>query len=235
MDIEFAHPTDPRDDYALADAIGGAHGKMVLAATEIGPGGSNGILGGESALRELGARAAEAILTVDSDGAVRRFAYSYSGLQSFAVVTAEIATGSPHRRGALRRRHPADRLRGPAGHGPVDLLLEGPAGQVLAGAVPRQDRDRRRVGAGAAGRAPHGHQRHERDAGPGNLGERDRDAAAGRAAAGAPGWLNLALIALLGASSRWAACACARGARCSRRSRWRSSSPSRSRSRSTRA
>ena len=92
MDIEFAHPTDPRDDYALADAIGRAHGRMVLAATEIGPGGSTGILGGESALRELGARAAEAILTVDSDGAVRRFAYSYSGLRSFTVVTAETAT-----------------------------------------------------------------------------------------------------------------------------------------------
>jgi CHASE2 domain-containing sensor protein len=92
MDIEFAHPTDPRDDYALAGAIGRAHGRMVLAATEIGPGGSNGILGGEAALRELGARAAEAILTVDPDGAVRRFAYAYSGLQSFAVLTAETAT-----------------------------------------------------------------------------------------------------------------------------------------------
>ncbi|HEY3759479.1 MAG TPA: adenylate/guanylate cyclase domain-containing protein [Solirubrobacteraceae bacterium] len=91
LDIEFAHPTDPRDDYALAGALGRAHGKTVLAATEIGPGGSNGILGGEGALRELGARAAEAILTVDSDGTVRRVAYSYSGLQSFAVLTAEIA------------------------------------------------------------------------------------------------------------------------------------------------
>jgi adenylate cyclase len=95
MDIEFTHPTDVRDDNALIEAIGRAHGKTVLAATEVGRHGSNGVLGGGSILRELGARAAEVHLSVDTDGKVRRFAYAYSGLKSFAVVTAETATGRP--------------------------------------------------------------------------------------------------------------------------------------------
>ncbi|HTR89656.1 MAG TPA: adenylate/guanylate cyclase domain-containing protein [Solirubrobacteraceae bacterium] len=94
MDIEFTHPTDRPDDEALAQALAEAHGKTVLAATEVGPGGTNGVLGESEALRrELGTRAAAAILTTDSDGSVRRFAYQFNGLRSFGVVTAEVARG----------------------------------------------------------------------------------------------------------------------------------------------
>jgi adenylate cyclase len=93
MDLEFTHETDVRDDNALIEAIGRARGKIVLAATEIGRRGTTGVLGGGNLLAELGARAAEVILTVDADGSVRRFAYSYSGLHSFPVVTAETASG----------------------------------------------------------------------------------------------------------------------------------------------
>ena len=46
MDLEFAHPTDERDDNALIEAIGRARGKVVLAATEVGRHGSTGVLGG---------------------------------------------------------------------------------------------------------------------------------------------------------------------------------------------
>jgi adenylate cyclase len=46
-------------------------------------------------LREIGARAAEVRLTTDADGVTRRFAYSYNGLHSFPVVSAELATGRP--------------------------------------------------------------------------------------------------------------------------------------------
>jgi adenylate cyclase len=94
MDMEFTHQTDPNDDNALIEAIGRAHGKTVLATTEVGKDGSNGILGGGDLLDELGARPAEVILPEDSDGTIRRFAYSYSGLHSFAVVAAE--AGSDH-------------------------------------------------------------------------------------------------------------------------------------------
>jgi adenylate cyclase len=93
LDLEFTHETDPPDDNALIEAIGRAHGKTVLAATEVAPGGGTDVLGGGSLLQKLGARAAEVRLTVDSDGSVRRFGFSYNGLHSFAVVTAETATG----------------------------------------------------------------------------------------------------------------------------------------------
>jgi adenylate cyclase len=91
LDLEFTHETDVRDDNALIEAIGRAHGKTVLAATEVAPGGRTDVLGGPSLLRELGARAAETRLPVDSDGAARRFDFSYNGLKSFPVVTAEVA------------------------------------------------------------------------------------------------------------------------------------------------
>ncbi|HXW59817.1 MAG TPA: adenylate/guanylate cyclase domain-containing protein [Solirubrobacteraceae bacterium] len=95
MDLEFTHETDRADDNALIEAIGRARGKTVLAALEVEPDGATEVLGGGNLLHELGARAADARLTEDSDGVVRRFAYSYNRLHSFAVVTYETATGRP--------------------------------------------------------------------------------------------------------------------------------------------
>jgi adenylate cyclase len=93
LDIEFAHETDERDDLALFEALGRARGRTVLAATVVERGGRTELLGGPDHLREVGARAAEAILSQDSDGSVRRFGYGYNGLKSFPVVTAEVTTG----------------------------------------------------------------------------------------------------------------------------------------------
>jgi adenylate cyclase len=97
LDLEFTHETDLRDDNALIEAIGRAHGKTVLAASEVAPDGTTDVLGGPPGgprlLRALGARAAEVRLVVDSDGATRRFAHSYNKLGSLPVVTAEVATG----------------------------------------------------------------------------------------------------------------------------------------------
>jgi adenylate cyclase len=99
VDLEFTQETDAADDNALIEAIGRAHGKVVLAASEVEPGGRTDVLGGPSLLRELGARAAEVRLRkdteVDTDGVVRRLGYSYNGLRSFPVVTAEVFTGRP--------------------------------------------------------------------------------------------------------------------------------------------
>jgi adenylate cyclase len=96
MDIEFTHRTDPRDDDALAEAITLAHGKTVLGTTEVAKGGITGIFGGEpELLRELGTRPAEVRFQPDIDGSIRDFEYSYNDLHSFAVVTAELATGRP--------------------------------------------------------------------------------------------------------------------------------------------
>jgi adenylate cyclase len=93
MDIEFTHPTNEEEDNELFEAVGRAHGKMVLATVEVEPGGRTEILGGH--LSEVGARAGEVRFPFDSDGAIRRFGYSYHELHSFGVVAAEIATGHP--------------------------------------------------------------------------------------------------------------------------------------------
>jgi adenylate cyclase len=93
MDIEFAQQTDPADDNALIEAVGRAHGRVVLATVDVTSRGETKILGGEPLLRELGARAAEVRLTLDTDGAVRRFEHEYNGLGSFPVVSTEVMTG----------------------------------------------------------------------------------------------------------------------------------------------
>jgi adenylate cyclase len=93
LDIEFSHATDERDDLALFQALARAHGHTVLAATQIGRHGETEVLGGAQNVRAAGARVAAAILTTDSDGAVRRFADSFSDLPSLAVAAAEVMRG----------------------------------------------------------------------------------------------------------------------------------------------
>jgi adenylate cyclase len=95
IDMEFSSETDPADDNALIEAIEKAHGKTVLAAANIGKGGAVPVLGGNERLREFGARAGAVVLSEDSDGVIRRFAYSTDGLRSFPVVATEVARGHP--------------------------------------------------------------------------------------------------------------------------------------------
>jgi adenylate cyclase len=131
LDMEFSHETDTADDDALIESIGRAGGKVVLATTEVGPRGQNPVLGGEGLPERLGARVGEALLLLDSDGVARRLAYSFNGLHSFAVATAEAATG--HRVSASSFEH---------GTLPIDFA--GPPGtirsvsysDVLLGRVP---------------------------------------------------------------------------------------------------
>ncbi len=198
MDIEFAHATDEADDLALFDAIGRAHGKTVLAATEIGRHGETEILGGAEHLHEVGARAAEAILVQDSDGAVRRFAYSLDGLQSFPVVTAEVSTGratpaSTFEDGLL----PID-FAGPPGTFTsisYSRVLQGkfPPGLfrgkiVIVGASAGVLQDVHTTATSGSGVMP----------GPEVLANATRTLLQGVPLRSAPGWLNLALIVLLG-------------------------------------
>jgi adenylate cyclase len=131
VDLQFTQETDPRDDNALIEAVGRAHGKVVLATTVVGAGGSTNVLGGTRLLTELGARAASVRLTLDGDGVIRRFPYAYSGLGSFAVVSSEVAT---------HRVVPASRFSG----GTLPIDFPGPPGtvrsvsysKVLAGEYP---------------------------------------------------------------------------------------------------
>ncbi len=95
MDMEFTQETNPAEDNELIEAIARAHGKVVLGTANpaISPPGETEIFGGNSLLRQIGARPAEVRLTLDSDGTVRRFARQYNDLGSFPVVAAEVKSG----------------------------------------------------------------------------------------------------------------------------------------------
>jgi adenylate cyclase len=91
-DVQFTEPTSVPDDNALVRAVGRAHGRVVLATTEVDAGGRTAVLGGDATLRSLGARAGHGSLPPDIDGINRRFPYAVDGLPSLAVATAEAAT-----------------------------------------------------------------------------------------------------------------------------------------------
>lgn len=132
VDIEFTHPTVQREDDALFEAVAEAHGKTVFGTIEVAKGGRTEVLGGPQSLREAGARAGYAGLPEDSDGAIRRLPYSFEGLRSFAVVAVEAARG---------RAIPASRFQ----DGTLPIDFAGPSGtvrtlsfdQVLAGRFSR--------------------------------------------------------------------------------------------------
>jgi adenylate cyclase len=95
MDMEFTQETNPKEDNELIEAVGRAHGKIVLGTVDVAtkPPGETEIFGGNSLLHEIGARPAEVRLTLDSDGVVRRFDRSYNHLGSFPLVAAETMLG----------------------------------------------------------------------------------------------------------------------------------------------
>lgn len=93
-DVQFTEQTEPAQDLALYDALAGAPG-TILATTEVGPGGSTNVLGGDENLAAIGVRAAAAYLPSDGRGVVRRVTRSVDGLDTIAVATAESVLGHP--------------------------------------------------------------------------------------------------------------------------------------------
>jgi adenylate cyclase len=93
-DVQFTEGTLPREDLALAKAVG-RHGNVVLATTEVDEEGGTNVLGGEEVLGPLGARAANANLVPDGDGVIRRIPPEIQGLKTFAVAAAEGFMGQP--------------------------------------------------------------------------------------------------------------------------------------------
>jgi CHASE2 domain-containing sensor protein len=92
VDVQFTEPTDPADDNALIEAVGGAR-TVVLSTTEVGPHGTTNVLGGGPLLRELGARVGNTSVIPDSDGVLRNMQYSIDGLRTFGVAVAEADIG----------------------------------------------------------------------------------------------------------------------------------------------
>jgi adenylate cyclase len=98
-DVQFTEPSSPElggvaEDSALVDAIDRAHGRVVLATTEVDEGGQSGIFGanGDQILRSVGARPGNTVLPQDPGGVFRRVPYSTQKLESFGLVLAETAT-----------------------------------------------------------------------------------------------------------------------------------------------
>jgi adenylate cyclase len=94
VDIQFTEPTTPRQDNALIEAIARAGG-VVLSTTEVDKHGESRIFGGESVVHEIDAEAGNTVIEPDAGGAIRKMHYEFDGLPSFAIVTAEAATGEP--------------------------------------------------------------------------------------------------------------------------------------------
>jgi adenylate cyclase len=200
LDLEFTQQTNETEDNELIEAVGRAHGKTVLAASNPNPRGETLVFGGGNILREIGARAGEVRLTLDSDGSARRFAHSFNTLNSFPVVAAEVFTG---------RRVPASRF--PGGTLPIDYA--GPPetvhtvsyAKVLEGHFPPGEFAGKLVIVGAS--SPILQDLHPTSTTAGVLmpGPEINANAAATLLAGiplhfSPGWLDVLLIALLGAA-----------------------------------
>jgi adenylate cyclase len=99
-DVQFTEPTRVKEDNALIEAVDRAP-RIVLATTEVDAKGRSRVLGGEELLAEIGARSGNAILNQDEGGVQRRVPYSFDGLESFAVVATELATGRKVERSAF--------------------------------------------------------------------------------------------------------------------------------------
>ncbi len=93
-DVQFTEPTTTRQDNALIRAVQRA-GNVVLSTTEVGENGESNVFGGEKVLKMIGATAGNTIIDTDDSGVWRHFSYQTQGLKSFAVATAEVATGKP--------------------------------------------------------------------------------------------------------------------------------------------
>ena len=186
-DVQFTEALEGPDADALRAAVGRAHGRVVLAATEVNDAGETAVLGGErgpaQARRAGGERA-------PATGHRRRE----------PAAPAHDPEARDHGRGEhgahdrspgvarrLRGRRRLDRLPRSAGDHPQRLVLARARGPGTRGVLPRQGRGRRVVRADPAGRPPDEHHRERPDVRGGDPGQRDLDGAARPAFAQPPG------------------------------------------------
>jgi adenylate cyclase len=91
-DIQFTEQTTEAEDNALVEAVANAR-NVVLATTEVDENGHTGVFGGDEVVHDVHARVGNGNFPQDPGGVIRRLAYKIDKLKSFAVVTAERATG----------------------------------------------------------------------------------------------------------------------------------------------
>ena len=90
-DVDFSG--NRREDRSLVESILGDTSHVVLAAEATAPRGRVNILGGNEALAEMGARPGYSQFPFEAGGVTRHPVYARDGVKSFAVATAEVATG----------------------------------------------------------------------------------------------------------------------------------------------
>ena len=129
-DIQFTERTVPKEDNALIEAVARA-GNVVLATTEVDAQGRANVFGGQAVVRQVGARVGNASIPADRGGVLRHVPYEVDGLRSFAVVTAERATGHAIATAAVPGRSAWIDFRGPPG-----TIHYASFSQALTGKVP---------------------------------------------------------------------------------------------------
>ena len=155
VDVQFTEQSAfPDADTALIEAVR-ASPKVVLATTEVAPDGSTAIFGGGEGLKYSRATPANANVTFDADGALRRFAAESQGLESFAFAAARLQTGD-----APQLDEPTALIDFPGPAGTIRQLSfrRRRVRQLRPGGRARQDRGHRRHRAAAPRPAPHGDQ-----------------------------------------------------------------------------
>jgi adenylate cyclase len=200
-DVQFTEmPKNPHEDVSLAESIYGATSAgvpVVLDTTETDAKGATRILGGNPALlRSIGVRPSSANLPTDPDGAVRQVSFATGALDTFAVVTAAAAARKPVRASLFGGRPAWIDYYGPAGTIPSVSFAS-----VLHGQVPRGFFTGKIVLVGAS--TPSLQDVHTTSVGPLMPGVEVQANALetvrrGLPLTGAPGWLDVALILLLG-------------------------------------
>ena len=103
------------DDVALLEAVNDAHGKVIFSDTEPTKTGNVAFVGsgkGTELLGSVGSRPAEGSFPFDPGGVIRQMEYKISNLKTLAVVTAEVAT---HKRVAPFTGNKSIDYVGPAG------------------------------------------------------------------------------------------------------------------------
>lgn len=93
-DVQFTEESEIAEDLALFEAVARAPG-TILATSEIGPGGTTNILGGDANLAEIGAIPAASHLPKDERGVIRRFTASVDGLDTIASAAVKAVHGRP--------------------------------------------------------------------------------------------------------------------------------------------
>ena len=97
VDVQLSEPSTlgQNDDIALLSAVNDAHGKVIFSDTEPTETGNVKFVGsgkGTALLKSVGSRPANGSFPFDPGGVIRQTRYKISNLKTLSVVTAELAT-----------------------------------------------------------------------------------------------------------------------------------------------